>query len=226
MTLNLAENATAAFNEVDTNYLAVRLNDLQGQGQFTINDLQNCPGCKNVHFAVDGNANNSTADIVVARLKDSIDIETVTDSGTVQHEYEADIEVGNIYGAIHVGCDGSYTVDENKKLDSISESTAVSYMQWRLESDDIYKRLGELRGNKAENGIWARTYGGSSKYGDQDVETDYAAVQVGYDHVVNNTYGPVHIGAALSYTDGDSDFNTGDGSFDTYGHDLVCFVYF
>ncbi len=220
LSLSLNDNAQAAFNEVDTNYLQVRLKDLQGAGQFTINDLQNCPTCKNVHFAVDGKANNAAADDVVAKLKDSINIQTITDGTAVAHEYEADIEEGNIYGAIHVGCDGSYTVNENKKLDSIAESTAVSYMQWRLESDDIYKRLGELRGNNAENGIWVRTYGGSTEYGDQNVDTDFVSVQLGYDKVVGNKYGPVHVGAALSYTDGDSDFDTGDGSFDTYAMTL------
>ena len=216
LALTLQEGATVSFNEVNTEFLNIRMNDLQGNDQLTIEDLQNCPGCKNVQVTVNGAANNAPADQIVSQLIDSVNINTLTENGKVNHAYEALVEEGNIYGAIRIGCDGEYSVQENKKLDSIAESTAVSYMQWRYESDDIYKRLGDLRGKNAIHGSWIRTYGGKSKYGDQHIDTEFASVQVGYDRRIDNKYGPVYVGGAFSYTDGDADFDTGDGNLKTY----------
>ena len=216
MYIELQEGARAQFDEVSTKNLNVRLNDLQGNQQFSVTDLQDCPTCQRIQVSVNGNANNAAPEIVVEQLKQSVSINSIDASGVgVQRVYEATIEEGNIWGAIYLDCDGNIVVDKNKKTASIAQSTAVSFMQWRNETDDIYKRLGDLRYNAEDDGLWVRTYGGRLEYGDQNVKTDTVSLQVGYDRALRTDYGPTYVGGAISYTDGNSDFDTGDGEFNT-----------
>ena len=216
MYIELQEGARAQFDEVSTQNLNVRLNDLQGDQQFSVTDLQDCQTCQRIQVTVDGKANNANPQAVVEQLKQSVSINSIDSTGTsIQRTYQATIEEGNIWGAIYLDCDGNIVVDKNKKTASIAQSTAVSFMQWRNETDDIYKRLGDLRYNAEDDGLWVRTYGAKMEYGDQNVETDTVSLQVGYDRALQTDYGPTYIGGALSYTDGDSDFDTGNGEFNT-----------
>ena len=216
MFIELQEGARAQFNEISTENLNVRLNDLQANQQFSVTDLQDCPTCQRIQVSVDGKANNAAPEEVIEQLKQSVLITSVgIDGASVQRTYKATVEEGNVWGAIYLDCDGNIVVGRNKKTASIAQSTAVSFMQWRNETDDIYKRLGDLRYNAENDGLWARTYGGRMKYGDQNIETDTVSLQMGYDRALQTDYGPTYIGGAISYTDGDSDFDVGTGEFKT-----------
>ena len=83
-----------------------------------------------------------------------------------------------------------------------------SALLWRTENNDLQKRLGELRLSPEAGGIWANIYGGKTKYDENNTKysTSYKAVQVGYDKAVNNGW---RVGAAVSHTDGDSDYILG-----------------
>lgn len=107
---------------------------------------------------------------------------------------------------------------ENPVTHGFSQLAAVGYMQWRSAMNHMQYRMGEIRDhNGYNNGAWARLYNGKDEYGSQNVENKYFGVQTGYDHRLEGT--DVVLGAAFSYTHGDSDFDAGEG--DNYNYDIT-----
>lgn len=124
-------------------------------------------------------------------------------------------EAGKIYGEITGKTDGNGNVvvtDSfiNQYNQGISEMASISLMTWRQENNDMNKRLGELRNSNGEHGIWTRMTRGESKYGNQSIKNQYNSYQIGYDEKLS-TNKAWTIGAALTYTDGESSFNEGTG---------------
>ena len=124
-------------------------------------------------------------------------------------------EAGKIYGDIigKTDSNGKVVITDsfvNQYNQGISEMAAISLMTWRQENDDMNKRLGELRNSNGEHGIWTRMTRGESKYGNQSIKNQYNSYQIGYDEKLS-TNKAWTIGAALTYTDGESSFNKGSG---------------
>lgn len=120
-----------------------------------------------------------------------------------------------VAGAItaEVGKDGNLlanTVNEkvNTSNDAISNMANIALMAWRAENNDMNKRLGELRDSKGEHGIWARMVRGEGTY--ESIKNQYNTYQLGYDEKLS-TNPNWTVGAALSYTEGESSFNGGSG---------------
>ena len=90
----------------------------------------------------------------------------------------------------------------------VSDMASVSLMAWRAENDDMNQRLGELRDSKEEHGIWTRMVKGESEYG--AITNKYTKYELGYDEKLS-TNEHWTVGAAISYTDGDSSFAKGSG---------------
>ena len=90
----------------------------------------------------------------------------------------------------------------------VSDMASVSLMAWRAENDDMNQRLGELRDSKGEHGIWTRMVKGESEYG--AITNKYTKYELGYDEKLS-TNEHWTVGAAISYTDGDSSFAKGSG---------------
>ena len=84
----------------------------------------------------------------------------------------------------------------------------IALMAWRAENNDMNKRLGELRDSKGEHGIWARMVRGEGTY--ESIKNQYNTYQLGYDEKLS-TNPNWTVGAALSYTEGESSFNGGSG---------------
>ena len=109
----------------------------------------------------------------------------------------------------------------NTVLATLSESFALGATAWRAEMNHLQYRMGELRDHKGfNNGVWARVFQGKDEYGSQNVENDYFGFQAGYDHKLEGTN--VILGGAVSYSQGESTFETGDGdswslAFTAYG---------
>lgn len=101
-----------------------------------------------------------------------------------------------------------YGDSETGMMRGSKSAMASTAMIWRSENDDMLKRLGDLRVSDAEQGIWAKYYGGKSEMDAQKAEfsTKYNAYQVGYDKKVNDNW---TVGAALSYNDGSSTYELG-----------------
>lgn len=113
------------------------------------------------------------------------------------------------------------TIDErvNPSNNAISNMASIALMAWRAENNDMNKRLGELRDSKGEHGIWARMVRGEGTY--ESIKNQYNTYQLGYDEKLS-TNPNWTVGAAVSYTEGESGFNGGSGEnkhtgFSVYG---------
>lgn len=107
----------------------------------------------------------------------------------------------------------------NTSNDAISNMASIALMAWRAENNDMNKRLGELRDSKGEHGIWARMVRGEGTY--KSIKNQYNTYQLGYDEKLS-TNDKWTVGAAVSYTEGESGFNGGSGEnkhtgFSVYG---------
>lgn len=89
----------------------------------------------------------------------------------------------------------------------------LAAVNWRNELDTLNERMGELRDAPNGVGAWARLYGSENEYGDQNVNAKNATVQVGADC----TLGDWTVGAAFSYTDGESTYDAGEADNEAYG---------
>lgn len=110
----------------------------------------------------------------------------------------------------------------NSTNKAISEMANHNLMVWRLENNDMNKRLGELRDSKGEHGVWVRMTRGEGKY--KSIKNQYNAYQLGYDEKLSADKSWT-LGAAFTYTDGETTFATGSGEnkhkgFAVYGSKL------
>ena len=143
--------------------------------------------------------------------------QVVDSTGESEKSAATDLYVAEtaVAGAItaEVGEDGNLlanTVNEkvNTSNDAISNMANIALMAWRAENNDMNKRLGELRDSKGEHGIWARMVRGEGTY--ESIKNQYNTYQLGYDEKLS-TDPNWTVGAALSYTEGESSFNGGSG---------------
>ena len=124
------------------------------------------------------------------------------EAGIIKGEYSAEVDAkGNVSG-------GTFAVNENNQ--AVSNMASIALLAWRAENNDMNKRLGELRSSTGEHGVWARMMRGESKYGEQNVKNQYNTYQLGYDEKLS-TDDHWTVGAAISYTDGQSSFANGSG---------------
>ena len=143
--------------------------------------------------------------------------QVVDSTGESEKSAATDLYVAEtaVAGAItaEVGEDGNLlanTVNEkvNTSNNAISNMANIALMAWRAENNDMNKRLGELRDSKGEHGIWARMVRGEGTY--ESIKNQYNTYQLGYDEKLS-TNPNWTVGAALSYTEGESSFNGGSG---------------
>ena len=83
---------------------------------------------------------------------------------------------------------------------------------WRADSSDLYQRMGNLRNNEAEQGVWGRIYTGENEIRKGiGLDLEYRAVQVGYDRKEKTDEGKLFTGIAFGYFDGNADYDHGSG---------------
>ena len=139
----------------------------------------------------------------------------------VKVEQLADDIFDGATGVVADGCPGCTATNvkitgktDNPNVHGIAEMAALGLHIWRNEIDDMHHRVGELRDSSAQsNGLWTRVYHGKAEYGDQNVTNRYTAFQFGYDRQVQDGF---WLGGAFSYTDGDNNFNYGNGDSNLY----------
>ena len=60
-------------------------------------------------------------------------------------------------------------------------------MAWKNNTNNLQRRLGDLRLANTDKGVWAKYIGGKSKITDgADAHMTYNGVQIGYDHKASN----------------------------------------
>lgn len=103
-------------------------------------------------------------------------------------------------------------------VETIMSANALNYHTWRAETDKLMKRMGDLRHNGPDDaGIWFRISGSKISRDDGvNFENEYVSYELGYDKVVKQTDKATRYqGIALSYTDGDSSYDSGSGENDS-----------
>lgn len=115
--------------------------------------------------------------------------------------YEGTVSAGNGSGAAPVI--SKLRVLQNTNALAVVDATTLTYLQWRAEADDAQERLGDLRNQPGEGGVWGRITGGNVKV--NGIDADVKSVMFGSDRKVDLAGAPVWVGGALSYTDGNAD---------------------
>lgn len=197
---------------------SVNITELNGTGVVNTNSLDNTMTIKDAADAsltVNGSGNIADAiykgDATAKKLAEvvvtgddtpSVVDKVTTDEGIIAGRYEFDVDDdGNV-------AKSSYT--KNTKNEAISNMASIGLMSWRAQNNDMNKRLGELRNSNGEHGVWARMVRGESEYGAQNVKNQYNIYQLGYDEKLS-TNDNWTVGAAISYSEGNSSFENGSG---------------
>lgn len=120
------------------------------------------------------------------------------------------IAEGESNGAIS----GDGTTTLNSKTERIGRTTAMNVLAWRLEMNDLVKRMGELRDNAGETGLWVRADAGRMKM--KGEKNDFTQFQFGADREIGALKG-TRLGAAFSYTGSGLDYADGTGDNKIYG---------
>jgi len=123
--------------------------------------------------------------------------------GEVTGELEKD-EVTEMY-VLKEGTRNEATHEGNA---AISHNANIAMMAWRAETNDMNKRLGELRNANGDLGVWVRMVGGEDEF--KSVNHEYTQYQLGYDEKLSVDPSWT-VGVALTYTDGESTFANGSG---------------
>lgn len=131
----------------------------------------------------------------VSKALGNIDFSTVDGQGSINSD---SVSVSDIV----------YGDSETAMMRGAKSAMASTVMMWRAENDDMMKRLGEVRGEQEEAGLWAKYYTGKSEMDAQKAKfkVDYDAYQIGYDKQIGNDW---LLGAAFSYNDGESQYQLG-----------------
>ena len=151
-------------------------------------------------FQDKANADKLAGVVVSGADNDVLTDKVTTEEGVIGGAFEGTVDKdGHVVGGIQA---------QNTFNMGVSDMASVSLMAWRAENDDMNQRLGELRDSNGEHGIWTRMVKGESEYG--AITNKYTKYELGYDEKLS-TNEHWTVGAAISYTDGDSSFAKGSG---------------
>ena len=125
----------------------------------------------------------------------------VAELGTDAFDAQGNLVVGNTATVKHNG--------ESSLVSGTKSALASTAMAWRNNTNDLQRRLGDLRLANTDQGVWAKYVGGKSKITDgADARMTYNGVQLGYDHKVSNGW---IFGGALDYSTSSNSYAVGSG---------------
>ena len=200
----------AAVKDDDGNYKPFQKIEFQNTDKETVAITQNYTGINADALATEDSA----------KVFDGLN--AVQAGADAQLDQTQVIEEGDIYGRamrkLTRNADGEFvgddvTYDTNTKQDAYQTLTAMNYLSWRHDMNDLTKRMGELRDAPEGVGAWARIYGSEQEYGAQNLTTKSTSIQVGADADVGKGW---KVGAAFSYTDGDTQYTLGTADNESY----------
>lgn len=216
---NLTNNGTLALSGDAT----AKLTTVAGQGTIQVDSKANTVKIETLSegssVTAKGTANfNNNSGSTADALKALTDTITSSTEGS-QVVSNVTVAEGDINGAGSADVTADGTLDNvqttvNTKWDAYQSINSLVMLQWRHDSSDLTKRMGDLRSNPGQVGSWARIYGSEHEYGAQGVQNKNTSIQVGADYAVTPEW---KVGAAFSYTDGSSTYDQGDGDNKAYG---------
>lgn len=123
------------------------------------------------------------------------------------------LQEGLVNDAVVVTPEGVQYKKNALMQDALDLAVAAPAQITRILTNDVRKRLGDLRSAQGVYGVWAR-YDGGKMSDDSDFEVDFNTIQVGFD--TQPTPDAVRYGVAFSYTKGDTDLGRGEADMDAY----------
>lgn len=202
------DSGTVTIDDLETQKLDVTINNLEGNKL----DVAKVNDDVNASVTVSSQANTGAAQDVIDKVMGSVAIGT--DNAT-DVDYLITAKPGLITDGFTTQSNDPMTIHttKNPTMDAFGSVTALSALTLRHEMNSLSKRMGELRDAPAGVGVWARAYGSEMEYGAQDVKAKNNSVQMGADY----TLGDWKVGAAFSYTDGESSYESGKADNKNYG---------
>lgn len=162
----------------------------------------------------------SVNDDVAGDLNELASMVTVggTSGAEVLKNTDLKLESGDVFG------ETTGTINEEGKLEDVKTSVNMNNVRIaefamrtpmqiaRIESNDLRKRLGDIRSSEGATGVWARYDGG--RFSGGEFENKFNKVQVGADTALA-AYGS-RLGLSFSYTQGDADMSGISADTDAY----------
>lgn len=153
----------------------------------------------------------------VDAFMDKVKVEQVADNSKAQ----INMVEGWKYGGVTAELNKDGTINDSSVVvaaNSLQENTltlasGTIIVLDRILSNDVRKRMGDLRASNGTHGVWAR-YDGGRFSGSHGLENDFNTIQVGVDTVP--TPGAARLGMAFSYTKGDAEFTRGTADMDAF----------
>jgi len=112
---------------------------------------------------------------------------------------------GDVNGALTVDASGNAKQARNTLMDAaLQQASVTSIALDKLLTNDVRKRLGDIRADKNQTGVWMRWDGG--KLQGEGLSNDFNTIQIGGDTKVGKN---CRLGVAGSFTHGDAEFARG-----------------
>lgn len=146
----------------------------------------------------------------------NLDVNLKLDTGVISPTLNAKLSADDFDkdGRAMVSDKTTLTTSESDIVSGVKSALASSVMQMRADTNDLQRRLGDVRMNSDNQGIWGKYIGGKSKITDSAyVNQTYNMAQVGYDTKRGNWI----VGGAFLYGTSNSDYALGSGSGKTAG---------
>ena len=187
-------------------------------GKLAIDKVDNKDAKFNVNYSGEGNLEVSQeeakkvfedlAENITVGEGNSFNANAKIEEGLISGEHTAEFVKGQ--GNEVVVKPNTVTTGSNSMVEGMRDLATINVLSWRQEMSSLNERMGELRDSTGSNGIWARVYGGKVENGSK-YDNEYQTYQVGYDKKYPVENGDLFVGALVSYTDGKTDYNLGDG---------------
>ena len=184
--------------------------DNEASGTGTVQLLTNAPGT----FIVKDGADKLTAlSVTTEKNADEIstsDLAALTDNieGVAESKLTATAAAGIVNDAVSVDTEGNIVSGGgvSSVTEAVLESASVNTVALdKILTNDVRKRLGDIRSDKNQTGVWMRWDGGKLK-GDSGLTNDFNTIQIGGDTKVGKN---CRLGVAGSFTHGDGEFDRG-----------------
>lgn len=146
----------------------------------------------------------------------NLGVNVQVDGGLISPTYSTNLgtESFAIDGKASVTDQAVITTRESEPVSGAKSALAASMIQMKADTNDLQRRLGDVRLNSDKHGVWGKYIGGKSKITDDAyVNQTYNMAQVGYDTL----RGDWTVGGALLYGTSNNDYALGSGSGKTAG---------
>ncbi len=182
------------------------------QGNLNIKEVEGTPRMRVGFSGINADdlvGNNVNLQEAFNQLADKVTVTT----GEVEETYFA--QEGAVVGEITAveSKDGKMEISQEKSSNTVAglrDLATINYLSWKQEMGSLTQRMGELRNSSAEHGVWARVYGGKVENGSR-YDNEYQTYQVGYDKKYSVNNGNIFLGYLISYTDGETNYELGNG---------------